>query len=35
MTGPNGKHALVVSIWIVRDGEDIPRFVTAFPGRKR
>jgi len=32
--GPSGKKADVVTVWIVLTGEDIPRFVTAFPGEK-
>jgi len=35
MLGPNGRRAAVVSIWIIRGGETIPRFVTAFPGSRR
>jgi hypothetical protein len=35
ITGPNGRSAVVVSIWIVRTGESVPRFVTAFPGSAR
>ena len=31
LTGPVGS-ALVVSVWLVRTGEDHPRFVTAYPG---
>ncbi len=31
LVGPNGKKTRVVSIWIVRKGEDFPRFVTAYP----
>ena len=31
LVGPNGKKARVMSIWIVRKGEDFPRFVTAYP----
>ena len=30
--GPSGQADLVVSVWIVRAGEDSPRFVTAYPG---
>lgn len=30
--GPSGKAAEIMTIWIVRVGEDAPRFVTAFPG---
>jgi hypothetical protein len=32
MSGPAGKTAVVVAVWIVLRGQDIPRFVTAFPG---
>jgi len=35
LTGPSGKVAGVVSVWIILEDEDIPRFVTAFPGGKR
>lgn len=31
LTGPAGG-APVVSVWFIRTGEDVPRFVTAFPG---
>lgn len=31
--GPSGR-AEVVSVWIIRTGEDRPRFVTAYPGAK-
>lgn len=30
--GPGGRSELLVSVWIVLDGQDYPRFVTAFPG---
>jgi hypothetical protein len=30
--GPSGRSARLVSIWIVRTGENTPRLVTAFPG---
>jgi hypothetical protein len=33
LKGPNGSTAMVCSIWIVRAGEDAPRFVTAYPIR--
>ena len=33
LTGPNGNTAVVCSIWIIRTGEDAPRFVTAYPIR--
>jgi hypothetical protein len=32
LNGPSGAVADVVTVWIVLDGEDIPRFVTAYPG---
>ena len=29
--GPNGRIDDIVSIWIIRTGEDFARFVTAYP----
>ena len=29
--GPNGNSADIVTVWIILAGEDIPRFVTAYP----
>ena len=34
LTGPAGKTAVVVAVWIVLLGQDSPRFVTAFPGAR-
>jgi len=31
---PNAKRAEVVTVWIIRRGENVPRFVTAHPGEK-
>ena len=31
LVGPSGRSADVVSVWIVRPGEDFARFVTAYP----
>ena len=31
LVGPSGQSAEVVSVWVVRTGEDFPRFVTAYP----
>jgi hypothetical protein len=31
LSGPAGRSALVVSIWIVRTGEDAARLVTLYP----
>lgn len=32
---PAGRVVSLVSAWIVLRGEDIPRFVTTYPGSKR
>ena len=32
--GPSGRIAPLVVVWIVLNGEDFPRFVTAYPGAK-
>ena len=32
LKGPTGTSASVVSVWFVRRGEVVPRFVTAYPG---
>ena len=34
LSGPAGKTAVVVAVWIVLHGQDFPRFVTAFPGAR-
>lgn len=31
---PGGGTVAVVAVWIVLNGEDFPRFVTAYPGAK-
>jgi hypothetical protein len=31
LTGPQGRSAEVVSVWIVRAGSDRPRLVTEYP----
>lgn len=31
LKGSTGS-ALVVSVWLIRTGENVPRFVTAYPG---
>jgi hypothetical protein len=31
LTGPNGRSAAVVAIWIILSGHTAPRFVTAYP----
>ena len=32
ITGPSGTQRPLPTVWIVRDGEVSPRFVTAYPG---
>ena len=31
LSGPNGRSAGIVSVWIILGGETAPRFVTAYP----
>jgi len=31
LVGPSGSSAEAVSVWVVRTGEEFPRFVTAYP----
>jgi len=31
LVGPSGRSAEVVSVWVVRAGEEFPRFLTAYP----
>lgn len=32
IAGPSGKIVSIQSVWIVLEGEERPRFVTAYPG---
>jgi hypothetical protein len=32
LSGPTGQSALVVSVWFIPVGGQVPRFVTAYPG---
>lgn len=32
LTGPSGRKAQVVTVWIILKAQDVPRFVTAYPG---
>jgi len=34
LQGPAGE-AIVTSVWVIRTGENVPRFVTAYPGSSR
>jgi hypothetical protein len=31
LIGPTGKKAKIITIWVIEEGEPIPRFVTAYP----
>lgn len=31
ITGPNGRSAAIIVVWIILRGEEIARFVTAYP----
>ncbi len=31
LTGPNGRSAQFTTVWMVKAGESLPRFVTATP----
>lgn len=31
ITGPSGSSSAIVSAWMVLEGEEIPRFITAYP----
>ncbi len=35
LAGPAGKSAIVISIWMIDRGEDVPRFLTAYPVKRR
>jgi outer membrane receptor for Fe3+-dicitrate len=35
LVGPSGGSAEVVSVWVLRTGEEFPRFVTAYPEGSR
>jgi hypothetical protein len=34
LTGPSGKSARILTVWMVRHDEQVARFVTAMPGAK-
>jgi hypothetical protein len=31
-SGPSGRQADVLTVWMVSNGQDFPHFVTAYPG---
>lgn len=35
LMGPSSTSSLVVSIWCIRTGEELPRLMTAYPGRTK
>jgi len=35
LTGPSGRRAAVVTVWIIPASEDAPRLVTVYPGDER
>lgn len=32
ITGPQNRPVELVTVWIVLSGEEVPRFITAYPG---
>ena len=32
ISSPTGQDISLVTVWIILTGEDVPRFVTAYPG---
>ena len=34
LKGPNGETVEIVSVWIILNGEKLPRFVTVYPGER-
>jgi hypothetical protein len=32
LQGPSGRRAEVVTVWVILLSEEVPRFVTAYPG---
>ena len=35
LTGPSGRTVGLVTVWVIRMGEEVPCFVTAYPGGRR
>jgi hypothetical protein len=35
LKGPSGQSAVVLSAWMIRTADSVPRFVTAYPGEER
>lgn len=34
ITGINNKNSIIVTVWIIVNNEQYPRFITAYPGDK-
>lgn len=34
LTGPSGRNAAVVTVWVLLKGKEFARFVTVYPGEK-
>jgi len=34
ITGPSGHRTEIVTVWIILEGEDYPRLITAYPGAR-
>ena len=34
LPGSSGETVQLVTVWVILEGEVIPRFVTAYPGRR-
>jgi hypothetical protein len=35
LKGPSGQSAIVLSAWMIRTSDSVPRFVTAYPGEEQ
>ena len=35
LKGPSGQSAVVLSAWMIRTGDSVPRLVTAYPGEEQ
>ncbi len=35
LTGPSGDTMQIVTVWVILKGENVPRFITAYPGGLR
>jgi hypothetical protein len=35
LRSPDGRNPMIRTVWFIRTGEDVPRFVTAYPQKER